>query len=146
MNNGDPEHLVSAADEYQAQAVVRVLIERGDQVTMWGDQRHDPTYWLAIMGKQVGQLGSSILDFKWSADSDVKAHNRDRMYREAAQVTAVGLAMMEAILKNTMLDEVSSVKPDRRRLATLLDRVGPDYTKDEHHFDDPETEYSDAAD
>lgn len=93
--------------------------ERDEQDVMWGDQTHDPAYWLAILGKQVGQLGTEVLNFKWAAP---EAKSTDRMYREATQVAAVALAMMEAIIDGRLSDEVTSAKPEPRKLARVLGR------------------------
>jgi hypothetical protein len=104
-------------DSDQALALSDIADERERQEAMWGEQTHDPAYWLAIMGKQVGQLGDAILKYKWHDEAQ-----SDDMYAEAKQVAAVACAIMEAILAERLSDEVTSVKPEPRKLANVLNR------------------------
>jgi hypothetical protein len=110
-------------DRSTAQQQVRADIdmERDEQDEMWGDQTHDPAYWLAILGKQVGQLGTEVLNYKWAAP-EARADRLARMYNEAKQVAAVSVAMMEAMLEDRLSDEVTSAKPEPRKLARVLGR------------------------
>lgn len=113
------ESVVKSVAQQQVRADVD--LERAEQDEMWGDQTHDPAYWLAILGKQVGQLGTEVLNYKWAADG-TKAARPHAMYSEAKQVAAVAIAMMEAILENRLSNEVTSAKPEPRRLARVLGR------------------------
>lgn len=99
-----------------------VSAERAAQIEMFGNQVHDPAYWLAILGKQTGQLGEAIIRYKWSDDFEpVVRRNKEAMYHEAKQVAAVALAMMEAITLDELPAEVTSAKPkDPRKLARAL--------------------------
>lgn len=101
----------------QGIALHDVKVERDKQDEMWGDQTHDPAYWLAILGKQVGQLGNEVLNYKWATDKDPL-----KMFHEATQVAAVAVAFMEAMLDDRLSDEVTSAKPEPRKLAAVLDR------------------------
>ena len=105
----------------QFMAVCDLLAERESQDDMWGDQTHDPAYWLAILGKQVGQLGSAVLSFKWASD-EARLPSKKIMYKEATQVAAVAVAIMEAIEADRLSDEVTSAKPEPRKLARVLGR------------------------
>lgn len=119
----------------QSQALTDILEERDEQDEMWGDQTHDPAYWLAILGKQVGQLGNAVLKYKWHDNpSPVE------MYSEATQAAAVLVAFMEAIEDERLSDEVTSVRPEPRKLARVLDRghEAIDYDKDERRVEDSE--------
>lgn len=108
-----------AGDERQRAAIGDVLAERERQDQMWGEQAHHPAYWLAIMGKQVGQFGSAVLQREWWEDKKA-AHGI--MRHEAVQMAAVGLAIIEAIDRGDMPEELVTAKPsDPRRLANVLD-------------------------
>lgn len=109
--------IVDVNSMVQEAAITGILKERIKQDEMWGAQTHDPAYWLAILGKQVGQLGSEILNYKWASTKDANA-----MLREATQVGAVAVAFIEAVLADRLSDEVTSAKPEPRRLAKVLDR------------------------
>lgn len=36
--------------------------ERSDQNTKWGEQNHEPAWWLAILVEEVGELAKAILE------------------------------------------------------------------------------------
>lgn len=118
-------------NEAKARAVSDVLAERVSQDTTFGVQNHHPAYWLAIMGKQVGQFGSAVLGREWFEDKDAAT----RILRhEAVQMTAVGLAIIEAIDRGEMPMDLATAKPDDpRQLAIALDQghEAIDYEKDE---------------
>lgn len=120
--------------EAQQQVRADIDLERADQDEMWGDQTHDPAYWLAILGKQVGQLGTEVLNYKWAA-AEAKAKRLDSMYQEAKQVAAVAVAMMEAMLENRLSDEVTSAKPEPRKLARVLNRGDESLSYDDQDED-----------
>lgn len=111
---------MTARADARSEASNDILIERRSQDLEFGDQIHDPAYWYAIMGKQFGQLGSRIVQAKWS-----KAFTRDRaereMYHEATQVAACALALMEAIILGQLPNEITTAVPrDARQRARAL--------------------------
>lgn len=105
----------------KGRAMVHVATERVKQDEEFGVQIHDPAYWLAILGKQVGQLGEAIIKHKWRGDFVPKQRTMEDMYHEARQVAAVAVALMEAIAMDELSDEVTSTRPkDPRKLARAL--------------------------
>lgn len=76
------------------QRVLRdVLAERGRQLERWGEQRHSPPVWLAILTEEVGEVAKEIADAWAGADIlDAEAY-RD----ELIQVAAVAVAAIESI-------------------------------------------------
>ena len=101
-------------------AVEDALSERDRQDKMFGQQDHHPAYWLAILGKQVGQLGEAVVNREWAADPK---RARDEMRAEAVQVVAVGLALIEAINRGELPETLVTAKPkDPRTLARALGR------------------------
>jgi hypothetical protein len=104
-----------------AAAVHDVARERDDQDAMWGVQNHHPAYWLAIMGKQVGQFGTSVLNREWWEDKD-KA-TLGVMRHEAVQMAAVAVAIIECIDAGEMPEGLVTAKPsDPRLLSKVLGR------------------------
>lgn len=116
---------------HQEDAINDVLLERDRQDEQWGVQNHHPAYWLAILGKQVGQLGSAVLDREWWVEKE-KATAKVR--EEAVQVAAVAVALIECIDKGEMPVGLVTAKPeDPRQLAKALGRgdEAMPYDKDE---------------
>lgn len=110
--------MIDLKNAVQQRAVEDVLDERIRQDDTWGVQNHHPAYWLAIIGKQVGQFGTAVLNREWWTDRD-KATKR--MREEAVQMTAVGLAIIECIDAGEMPVGLVTAKPaDPRQLSKAL--------------------------
>lgn len=112
--------LVELKNARQQRAVEDVLTERRMQDDIWGVQNHHPAYWLAIMGKQVGQFGSAVLNREWWTDRE----SATRVLRdEAVQMAAVALAIIECIDAGDMPIGLTTAKPENpRQLAKALGR------------------------
>jgi NTP pyrophosphatase (non-canonical NTP hydrolase) len=63
-----------------------VMLERAAQDRKWGEQNHPDLRWLAILVEEVGELAQALIDGR---PADAR--------RELVQVTAVGLAWLEAM-------------------------------------------------
>ena len=61
-----------------------ISLERQTQITQWGDQRHPPEKWLAILIEEIGEVAQAILN-----------HNPN-IYDELIQSAAVIVAWLEA--------------------------------------------------
>lgn len=104
----------------QQRAWEAILAERTRQDEQWGVQNHHPAYWLAILGKQVGQFGSAILNREWWHDREGATVI---LRNEAVQVAAVALAIIECIDAGEMPVGLTTAKPsDPRQLAKALGR------------------------
>lgn len=104
----------------QQRAVEDVLDERKFQDEEWGTQNHHPAYWLAILGKQVGQFGTAVLNREWWLDRDGATR---KMREEAVQIAAVAVAIIECIDSGEMPVGLETAKPsDPRQLAKALGR------------------------
>src|SRR5687768_8043807 len=88
---------VAAAAIRQNNAIADITAERRRQDEQWGVQNHHPAYWLAILGKQVGQLGSAILNREWADWTESKRRADQKLRDEAVQIAAVALALIECI-------------------------------------------------
>ena len=115
------------------QAVEDTMKEMDRQVEQWGVQNHHPAYWLAILGKQVGQLGSAVLDREWAADTD---KGTAILRHEAVQAAAVALALIECIDRGDMPLGLVTAKPlNPRQLAKALG-IGDESVHERHHAGD----------
>lgn len=106
----------------QLSAIEDLLEERERQDATFGIQNHHPTYWLAILGKQQGQLGSAIVNREWAAE-DQKERLLEQIRWEATQVAAVAVAMVEAINRGDVPSTLVTSQPsDPRQRARALNR------------------------
>lgn len=83
-----------------AKALHSVLLEREAQDAKWGEQNHDPLGWLAILVEEVGEYAQAILQ---SVVIDRKP--RAEVRKEAVQVAAVALAIVECCDRNNWVRE-----------------------------------------
>jgi len=67
-----------------------VANERTYQDTKWGEQNHEPTWWLAILVEEVGELAKAILETEQGLE-DTKS-----VEAELVQIAAVAKAMWES--------------------------------------------------
>ena len=94
--------------------------ERERQVALFGEQNHHPAYWLAIMGKQVGQLGDAIVQREWAAEH-LKKRMLEKVRNEAIQIAAVATALVEAIDRGEVPHDLATAQPsDPRQRAKAL--------------------------
>lgn len=118
----------------QMTAINDILDERRRQDAQWGVQNHHPAYWLAIVGKQVGQLGTAILDREWWTD---QAAGTAKVRAEAVQGAAVLMALIECIDRGEMPIGLTTMPQGRQRAHAL--GVGDEainYSKDDTGIND----------
>lgn len=98
--------------------------ERDRQVALFGVQNHHPAYWLAILGKQVGQLGEAVVQREWASKGDLGSpwhHAQNKIRDEAIQVAAVAVALAECIDRGEIPDRLVTSQPTdpRQRMRAL---------------------------
>lgn len=76
-----------------------VTKERLAQDNKWGEQNHDPAWWLAILAEEVGELSKAILE---TEQGDIYADTKD-IETELTHVGAVAKAMWESGKRNKWL-------------------------------------------
>lgn len=86
------------------------------QVEQWGEQNHHPAYWLAIAGKQIGQLGAAVLDREWAADPEA---GTAKVRHEAMQGAAVLMSLMMCIDRGQMPVGLDTMPQGRQRAKAL---------------------------
>lgn len=62
-----------------------IELERGRQISMWGDQQHTHEHWLSILTEEVGEVARALNDDK----------DKDEIRKELVQVAAVAVAWLE---------------------------------------------------
>lgn len=70
-----------------------VLTERHRQNEKWGHQRHDHSYWLAILVEEVGEVAQAIQQGSVAS----KETDADDLYTELIHVAAVASAFAEQV-------------------------------------------------
>lgn len=131
-----PEELAEA--RRQVKAMSDIAGERDRQERLFGVQKHHPAYWLALLGKQLGQLGEATVKREWASKggpgSPYDVANQ-KIRNEAVQLAAVALNMIECIDRGDMPDTLTTSQPsDPRQKAKALG-VGDEqinYAKDEY--------------
>jgi hypothetical protein len=76
----------------QKNALQLVRHERDRQDAKWGEQNHDPSYWLNILGEEYGEACKAFLDFSTRDLPDLKDYEK-----ELSQVAAVAVAAIESL-------------------------------------------------
>lgn len=70
-----------------------ISAERNRQIELWGEQRHDPGRWLAILGEEFGEVAKEVVEGLF-ARCDLST---DPLRAELVQLTAVAVAWLEAL-------------------------------------------------
>ena len=73
---------------------LEVLNERARQDTKWGEQNHNPSWWMLILGEEVGEACRAALEAA-SYDGDLEPYRA-----ELIQVAAVAIAAIECYDRN----------------------------------------------
>ncbi len=72
----------------------QVKLERACQDNKWGQQNHDPVWWMSILGEEVGEAQKAVLESSFGDKSW-------REYRaELVQVAAVAVAAIQCLDRN----------------------------------------------
>ncbi|MEX2461291.1 MAG: MazG-like family protein [Paenibacillaceae bacterium] len=79
-------------------AIKSVIAERKRQDAKWGQQNHDPVYWLSILGEEVGELCQAVNETVFDNGPDERCKGGYRNMRmEAVQAAAVLIAFVECL-------------------------------------------------
>jgi len=76
--------------EKSERAIISLLIqERERQTEKWGEQNHDPAYWMGVLMEEVGEVAKAMIE------------NNTREYRkELIEVAAVAVQMVACLDRN----------------------------------------------
>lgn len=115
---------IDVQDADEADAVRRMLKERRRQDDLFGQQNHDPAWWMVITGEEYGEMCKAVCDYRWAQEVIGKETRQQRIahaVKEAEQVAACAIAFMQSVLRNEWVDEVTTVIPsDKRQVAKAL--------------------------
>lgn len=111
--------MIEVQDLHEYQAVEQMLSERRRQDRLFGQQNHDPAWWMVILGEEFGEMSQAVCDSRWK---DVNTGLRDAV-REAEQVAAVAIAFIQCMKRGKWADEITTAKPtDKRQLAVAANK------------------------
>ena len=89
-----------SADDIRKRVLADIQAERARQEEKWGEQNHDPVFYLAILVEEVGEAMREALDAhasrtgpEWSRSKQVLANLR----AETVQSAAVAQAIVECL-------------------------------------------------
>jgi NTP pyrophosphatase (non-canonical NTP hydrolase) len=71
--------------------ISEIVDERASQDARWGEQNHDPLYWLAILVEEVGEVSKEI------AEGRIQPFLATAYRAELLQVAAVAVAAIESL-------------------------------------------------
>lgn len=91
------QELEQAKDQISS-ASINVMEERTRQDDKWGEQNHEPTVWLGILGEEFGELCQAVNE-TWfdNGPEERKKGGYENMRAEAVQVAAVAVALIECL-------------------------------------------------
>jgi NTP pyrophosphatase (non-canonical NTP hydrolase) len=72
----------------------QVHMERERQDKKWGEQNHDHYKWVAIIGEEFGEMCQALLEGRYAS-----------MEKEAIQVAACCVAMIESVHRQGLIDD-----------------------------------------
>lgn len=82
-------------------AMLAVNRERNRQEELWGEQNHPPALWLGILGEEFGELCQAVTETVFDNGSEKRKNGGvENMLREACQVAAVAVSLMECLMKS----------------------------------------------
>ncbi len=71
----------------------KIQAERNRQDEKWGEQNHHPLMWFSIIGEEYGEMCRAFNEYSFDNDPN----HFDEMQREAVQIAACCVAMLECI-------------------------------------------------
>lgn len=86
-------------NKVQQDAISSVLDERKRQDEKWGQQDHDASLWLGILGEEFGELCEAVNETVFDNGTDKGGF--DNMYIEATHCAAVAVGFLECLLRNS---------------------------------------------
>ncbi len=75
-----------------------VLAERIRQDAKWGEQNHEPQYWMGILGEEFGELCQAVNETVFNNGTEARRKGGYvNMRAEAVQVAAVAVSFIEML-------------------------------------------------
>jgi len=73
-----------------------IAFERMAQEEKWGQQDHDPLYWLGILGEEFGEVCRAVIE-----SYNMEEEKLTQVKAELIQVAAVAVAFIESLERNS---------------------------------------------
>jgi NTP pyrophosphatase (non-canonical NTP hydrolase) len=86
--------------ERQDLVVRQVLTERERQDRKWGEQNHDPLFWLAILQEEVGETAKAILEARFARNGQYSEYREEMIQVAAVAIAAIECLDREAVVKD----------------------------------------------
>ena len=87
---------------YTSQILVEVLGERKRQIEKWGEQNHDPIWWLGVLMEEVGEFAKAIIETKFPSFGS--SGGIENIRTEAIHIAAVAVATVECMDRSRRAD------------------------------------------
>lgn len=84
----------------RTKALAFVDAERNRQESLWGEQNHEPQYWVGILGEEFGEYCQAVNETVFASG---KPHNKGgtgNMICELTHVAAVAVQAIECLMRN----------------------------------------------
>lgn len=102
--------------DYLEIALNAARVERYRQIHQWGDQSNNHLFeWMSILGEEYGELCEAVNETHFHNAKHPKRGGIENVLREATQVAAVSLAIVEAMMKQQDLRRKMEVYSDARK-------------------------------
>lgn len=90
-------------------AIQSIIAERLRQDAKWGEQNHEPQYWMGLLMEEVGELAQAVNETVFdNGPEERKKGGYYNMRQEAIQVAAVAVAFVERLDRRYSDDKQSS--------------------------------------
>lgn len=87
-------------------AIQRVTEERERQMELWGDQSDNhPFEWVSILGEEFGELCEAVNETCFQNGTHPERGGQDKIIKEATQVAAVAVAIIESVMRKKGAEE-----------------------------------------
>jgi hypothetical protein len=90
----EPTKMLIPPTPQTEQAVQDVITERYRQEKKWGEQNHDPFFYLTVLGEEYGESCQAALDAHNACRDPAKL---EHLRSELVQTAAVALAIIECL-------------------------------------------------
>jgi NTP pyrophosphatase (non-canonical NTP hydrolase) len=78
-------------------AIGDVMRERDHQDAKWGEQQHDPVYWVGILAEELGEVAKEAIEIVPMSARGIRPRDESlaRLRAELVQLAAVAVAAIE---------------------------------------------------
>lgn len=129
------KHNNAELSQSQTAAIDAVLIEMGNQDEEWGQQEHQPLYWLGICIEEAGALAKEMITIPKGPQDALAIQSR--MQNECTQLAAVAVQILAYLYRNNISTQnvcVSGLQQAQLELENFWEEQGIDYCPVIHDY------------